>query len=83
MASRKGLGRTKHLQVQYLWIQDLATKKIIKIDKIPTEWNRSDLLTKNLAAPRMEMLLKAMGFEFREVESKEKTSTRASSESKL
>ena len=64
IASRRGLGRTKHIQVQYLWVQDVVSRRDVSLVKIGTEVNRSDLLTKGLAAPRMEDLLSKMGYEF-------------------
>ena len=64
MASRRGLGKAKHMHVQYLWIQELIQSQEVKLQKIPTEENRSDLLTKHLQAPRMNKLLKALGFHY-------------------
>ena len=64
IASRRGLGGTKHLHVQYLWVQNLVQEKRIHLVKVPGELNRSDLLTKHLAAARMTKLLNDMGFYF-------------------
>ena len=61
-ASRRGLGRTKHIHVQYLWIQALIANNRVALQKIAGDVNRSDLLTKHLAAPRMNRLLADMGF---------------------
>ena len=64
IASRKGLGGTKHLQVQYLWVQSLVTAGRVKLFKVPGEINRSDLLTKHLPAARMVKLLAGLHFSF-------------------
>ena len=64
MASRRGLGRAKHIHVQYLWVQSVVASGAVELKKIPGESHRSDLMTKHLAAPRMEKLLVAMDFEF-------------------
>ena len=64
MASRRGLGRAKHIHVQYLWMQDLITKGEITVKKIAGETNRADLLTKHLARDRMETLINSMQCEF-------------------
>ena len=64
MASRRGLGRAKHIHVQYLWIQSVVASGAVELKKIPGESTRSDLLTRHLAAPRMEKQLHAIGFAF-------------------
>ncbi len=61
-ASRRGLGRTKHIHVQYLWIQNLIADGLITLQKISGDINRSDLLAKHLAATRMKRLLGDMNF---------------------
>ena len=67
MASRRGLGKAKHIQCQYLWIQKHVQDGNITIAKIGTDQNRADLLTKNLAAPKMKALMIRMGFVFESV----------------
>ena len=66
MASRRGLGRAKHIHVQYLWMQDQITRGEIVIKKIAGEQNRSDLMTKHLTRERMAALMKMMQCEYRE-----------------
>ena len=63
-ASRRRLGGTKHLHVQYLWVQNMALDKRIRLFKVPGELNRSDLLTKHLATARMTKLLNGLGYFF-------------------
>ena len=63
MASRRGLGKSKHIDVQYLWIQQKVADQEVLLHKIPGEENRSDLMTKYLQAPRQNKLLEAMGYE--------------------
>ena len=82
MASRKGLGRTKHLQCQYLWVQKLVSSREVAIKKIHTDDNRSDLLTKHLQAPRILKLLEMLGFVFEE-EGKESKSKRGAKKTRL
>ncbi len=48
MAHRQGLGRTRHIDVQYLWIQSEVADNTLKIDKVRTDDNVADLLTKSL-----------------------------------
>ena len=63
MASRRGLGKSKHIDVQYLWVQAKVADQEVLLQKIPGEENRSDLMTKYLQAPRQNMLLEALGYE--------------------
>ena len=64
LAEKKGLGKTKHLQTQYLCLQDRAASKDVFVSKINARSNRSDLLIKYLAEPRVSALLNAMGCKF-------------------
>ena len=45
---RKGLGRTRHIDVQYLWIQEEIAEGRLKLVKVNTKENPADLLTKAL-----------------------------------
>ena len=63
MASRRGLGKSKHIDVQYLWVQAKVADQEVMLIKIPGEENRSDLMTKYLQAPRQDKLLEALGYE--------------------
>ena len=77
MASRRGLGKAKHMHVQYLWIQELIQSGEIKLEKVGTDENRSDLMTKHLQAPRMKLLMRRMGFQYVEEEKGTNNSQRA------
>ena len=47
IAYRRGLrGKTRHVKVQYLWIQDAVEKKELEIEKVWTLENPADMLTK-------------------------------------
>ena len=50
---RNGLGKTRHIRVQYLWIQERIREKDFSVRKIDTKLNMADLLTKNLTAEVM------------------------------
>ena len=51
MATRYGLGKkTKHIELRYLYMQDLINSGMLKLAKIGTHENVSDLLTKYLSA---------------------------------
>ena len=38
--------RSKHINVKYHFIRDLVSQELLKIDKIPTEFNPADMGTK-------------------------------------
>ena len=45
---RKGLGKTRHIEVQYVWVQEKVHKNEISVQKIGTKYNPADMLTKGL-----------------------------------
>jgi len=45
LASRRGLGKVRHVSARYLWLQERVLNKDVKLEKIGTERNRSDMLT--------------------------------------
>ena len=55
-AGRRGLGRAKHVQVQNLWVQSLV------LAKVPSEENRSDMITTHLAAANQNVFLSQPGY---------------------
>ena len=60
-ASRRGLGRMKHIQTRFLWIQERLALKHFVLDKVGTLLNRADVLTKQLSAKDMHRHLTAIG----------------------
>jgi len=58
---RQGLGRTRHIEVQYLWIQQEVADKNLKIDKIGTNVNPADLLTKFLKTELVDRHVGTLG----------------------
>jgi hypothetical protein len=61
LSSRRGLGKARHIAVGFLWVQQLVSEKRLVLKKVDGAKNRSDLLTKHLAAPRLRELLAACG----------------------
>ena len=67
MAHRAGLGgKSRHIDVQFLWIQDCIKSKEVKLAKVHTDDNLADVLTKYLGKESFEKHLKAMGYTWRE-----------------
>ena len=46
IAERLGLGSQRHIEVQFLWIQQQVRLKIVSLEKVRTDKNPADLLTK-------------------------------------
>ena len=67
---RQGLGKTRHIEVQYLWIQSEIQNDKLKVTKVGTNENPADLLTKCLKAETVEKHLKHMHLEVTNVRAK-------------
>lgn len=61
-ASRRGLGKQRHVMCRYLWLQERVRCKHLVIAKIHTDDNCSDILTKSMSAGTLEKHMRAMGF---------------------
>ena len=48
MVYRQGLGKTRHVEVQYLWIQQEVLHNRLAVSKVSTNKNPADLMTKAL-----------------------------------
>ncbi len=70
IALRLGAGKLRHLHTQYLWAQGVYHRREAVLIKIPGLGNEADLMTKHLAAPRMQELLRQAGFQVRAGRSK-------------
>ena len=67
IASRSGLGgKTRHIKVQYLWIQAKVKSGELEMRKIDTKKNVADLMTKHLGTELFETHVENMEFVFME-----------------
>ena len=57
IASRLGIGKIRHLEVRYLWVQDEVARKRIQLRKVLGKDNPADVLTKALGFPEVARLL--------------------------
>jgi hypothetical protein len=53
LATRSGLGRSKHVDVKLLWLQGLTLRKVLEVRAIPTATNPADIGTKALDGNRL------------------------------
>ena len=65
IASRRGLGKVKHVDTQFLWVQEVIQNGKIKIRKKHTSEMLADVMTKAVAEPLMNRMLTTMQFEYR------------------
>ena len=70
---RLGVGRLKHIDTRYLWMQLEVKKKTLKMEGIPTLWNMADLGTKRLSRQRREFLMFLIGVMEMNVEGADQT----------
>jgi hypothetical protein len=61
IASRAGLGKLRHLEVSFLWVQQALKEKKFVLRKIAGDKNPADVLTKPLSASEMGAKMKAVG----------------------
>ena len=65
IASRSGLGRVRHVEVRYLWIQEAVREGRVVVAKIPGKENPPDMLTKPVGSREVKerKLLEKIGGE--------------------
>ena len=66
IATRRGLGKVRHISVNELWIQEKVSTGIITIFKIKNKFNPADLLTKHLSKDEIAHIVDALGHQFTE-----------------
>ncbi len=48
IASTRGLGRVRHIEVAQLWVQDRVVSGMLKLVKVPGQANSADAMTKHV-----------------------------------
>ena len=61
ICSRRGLGKTRHVEVRYLWLQQAVKQKRLTVEKIKGTENPVDHLTKPLGKAEMTVQIAKMG----------------------
>ena len=62
LMNRTGLGKAKHIDIQWLWRQEAIRNGGFVIAKVLGDANPSDLMTKHLGADRAQFLLRLLGY---------------------
>ena len=65
IGSRRGLGRTKHVDTVFLWAQELVTNQKVKLCKKHTGEMLADFLTKNVEAATMQRCMAGLNLHFK------------------
>ena len=60
-AHRKGVGRMKHLEVRFMWLQEMQDKGAYALKKVGRECNFSDMLTHPPSKAELDRFLPLMG----------------------
>ena len=61
-ASRKGLGKQRHVQTRFLWLQDKVAAGDLTVKKVDTGKNVSDILTKVTSGTVLAKHMEAMNY---------------------
>ena len=70
MASRRGLGKARHIAVNGLWVQEHVQNKTLTWVKIKNKFNPSDILTEYLTRAEYETIMEFVIHECQEGRSK-------------
>ena len=62
-ASRRGLGKMRHIETRELWLQESVNKKDVLLKKVQGEDNPADLMTKYLQAKDITKHVRSLGIE--------------------
>ena len=66
IVNRQGLGKLRHVKVQYLWLQEKVRDKSLVVTKVAGPDNAADLMTRYLPAVDMEKHLEYLGIDRRD-----------------
>ena len=70
IGSRRGLGRVKHIDTVFLWVQAMVTEGKVTLGKNPTKEMLADFLTKRVEPATMSNCMTGLGMKFQSGESK-------------
>ena len=66
VANRRGLGKLRHVELKWLWMQDVVKDRRVKLKTVKGEEYVADHLTKPKTRGEIEDLLGKVGAEFRD-----------------
>ena len=66
IGNRRGLGKLRHVELKWLWVQDVVKEGRVKLKTVRGTENVADHLTKPKSKAEVEELLRKVGAEFEE-----------------
>ena len=63
---RTGLGKLRHIDTSYLWLQQDSIKKKLKMNKVPGTENPADMNTKGLSGDEIAKYTKMLNMKYEE-----------------
>ena len=66
VAQRLGIGKIRHIEVNQLWLQEKVYKGEIIVEKVSTDENLADALTKPLTSDGIIKHVEGLGYEMRQ-----------------
>ena len=72
-ANRRGLGKQRHVQTRYLWLQERVANRHLEVEKVATKYNVSDILTKCCGIETLRRHLTQLGLVAVEPHAEQKT----------
>ena len=70
IGSRRGLGKVKHIDTAFLWVQDLVTNQRMRLNKVGTKEMLADFLTKGVNQEVMRTCMTGLNLYFKSGASK-------------
>ena len=66
IGNRRGLGKLRHVELKWLWVQDMVKDGRVKLKTVRGDENVADHLTKPKNRAEIEQLLEKVGAEYEE-----------------
>ena len=63
LASRRGVGRVRHIETRWMWLQIEVAKGRVRLEKVKGDISPADILTRYKNVPEIEKLLNPIGIE--------------------
>lgn len=61
ITQRQGLNKLRHVEVDFLWLQEQQARRLLPLRKVPGPRNPSDMMTKHIPVAAMELYLEQLG----------------------
>ena len=62
--NRVGLGKARHIQTRYLWLQERVAEGHLKVHHVPGVKNKADVLTKSVPGVQLRKTMEDLQYAF-------------------